>query len=185
MTLIAILDGHRLVIGNVGDSTGLIAGLRLLSQNLITVTLAEKGAESEAEQSKEDTKITSVAPPAPPAEKEEEEAAATAADGKSCSSQIPPEYVLISADHSPESPDEMYRIRKFRPCPLNSRKPELLMVYDPPSYSKVDCPDIFTIHEDGTADVNGVGKYYKVRSCLFVSLPLPLPLPLPLIVKTP
>ena len=71
-------------------------------------------------------------------------------------------YSVISAEHSPESPLEYDRMRNFRPCPERGEKySEMLFVYDAPSYSKYDCPDIFTVAKNGQLSVTNNGRYYK------------------------
>jgi hypothetical protein len=72
-------------------------------------------------------------------------------------------YTVISAEHSPETPSEYTRMRQFRPCPQRGGKfSEMLFVYDAPSYSKHDCPDVFKIKgEEATPVVTNNGRYYK------------------------
>jgi hypothetical protein len=165
VTIVVVLDGQQLVIANLGDSTGLLTGLKLPEGVLKEVDAAggqkdmPEGAAAAGDAAALGTaaKVES-SPPAPPGEAKE-------ANGLMSAEEIR----IISADHSPECPDEFYRIREFRPDPSNSHHTELLMVYDSPSRSKVDCPRIFNIDDEGRATALNVGKYYKVGvlSCCY------------------
>ena len=73
------------------------------------------------------------------------------------------EHTVLSAEHSPETPSEYTRMREFRPCPHRGTNfSEMLFVYDAPSYSKYDCPDVFRVEgETATPVVTNNGRYYK------------------------
>ena len=59
-------------------------------------------------------------------------------------------YHVLSAEHSPETPSEYVRMREQRPCPNRGGNfSEMLFVYDAPSYSKYDCPDVFHVQGNG------------------------------------
>jgi hypothetical protein len=156
VTIVVVLDGQKLVIANVGDSTCLLTGLKLPDGVLKEVDAAgglkdvAEGAAAAGDAAALGTAAKSSAPPAPPG----------GADGVAL---LPADEIrIISADHSPESPEEFYRIRQFRQDPSNAHETELLMVYDSPSRSKVDCPRVFAVDGTGSCTVNNVGKYYKV-----------------------
>lgn len=70
-------------------------------------------------------------------------------------------FLELSADHSPESAHEFYRMRSFRPCPHRLNQPELLFVYDTLSSSKLSCPPVFLVDSSGGATKTGRGSYYK------------------------
>jgi hypothetical protein len=68
----------------------------------------------------------------------------------------------MSADHSPESGDEFYRMRAARPSVADAARPELLFVYDTLTSSKISCPHIFRVDPGtGTATRTNKGSYYK------------------------
>jgi hypothetical protein len=69
--------------------------------------------------------------------------------------------VEVSADHSPESPDEYNRIAASNPSPDAPGKPELLFVYDTIAATKMSCPAIFAPNAKGQVVVTGAGTYYK------------------------
>ena len=152
-TVVVILDGRKVIIANVGDSTALLAGLQISPSHLVPVLAPVKTAVSQ------EPAVTAAQPPAPPPAKSELDA----------DQDLAP-LLVLSADHSPESPSEFYRIRGARPSSKNPTRPELLMVYDSPSSSKIDCPEIYTLDEDGQCAVTSCGKYYKVRLALGVDL---------------
>jgi len=90
-------------------------------------------------------------------------AAAIAAAGRSTSGQLgPPEDTLvITAEHSPESPSEFERLRAFRPRDGDAMQPALSVVYDAPSLDKSRCAPVFSLDANGTPTVTSKGKYYK------------------------
>lgn len=69
--------------------------------------------------------------------------------------------LIITSDHSPESPSEFERLRKFRPNELNPLQPALAVVYDVPNVEKTRCPPIFAIESDGSLRITNNGRYYK------------------------
>lgn len=52
-------------------------------------------------------------------------------------------YLLLTSEHSPESPYEFKRLRKFRSNPDSLLNPALLVIYDSPSYDKCHCFPVF------------------------------------------
>ena len=66
--------------------------------------------------------------------------------------------IIVSAEHSPESPEEFYRMRRFRARDSDSMQTSLHVVYDSPSVEKVLCPPVFFVDTDGTATVTNRGR---------------------------
>lgn len=69
--------------------------------------------------------------------------------------------LVITAEHSPESPSEFCRLRAFRSKPGDAMQPALAVVYDSPSVDKTKCAPVFSIDEAGVPTVLNKGKYYK------------------------
>ena len=69
--------------------------------------------------------------------------------------------IVITAEHSPESHAEFYRMRKFRCNDSDSKIPALHVVYDAPGQEKVRCPPVFAVSSDGAATITNNGTYYK------------------------
>ena len=69
--------------------------------------------------------------------------------------------LVITAEHSPESPSEFCRLRAFRPKPGDPRQPALAVVYDSPSADKTKCAPVFSLDGAGVPTVLNKGKYYK------------------------
>lgn len=69
--------------------------------------------------------------------------------------------LVVTAEHSPESPYEFYRLREFRARDEDSAQPALLVVYDSPSHEKARCNPVFQLNGQGQAEVTNAGKYYK------------------------
>jgi hypothetical protein len=67
--------------------------------------------------------------------------------------------IIVSAEHSPESPEEFHRMRRFRPRESDPKQTSLYVVYDSPSVEKVLCPPVFFVDSDGTATVTNRGRY--------------------------
>ena len=66
--------------------------------------------------------------------------------------------LVITAEHSPESPYEFYRLREFRHKEDDINQPSLLVVYDSPSHEKSRCNPVFNLDENGNANVTNNGK---------------------------
>ena len=66
--------------------------------------------------------------------------------------------LVITAEHSPESPYEFYRLREFRARETDPNQPSLLVVYDSPSHEKPRCNPVFEVDEAGQATVTNQGK---------------------------
>lgn len=69
--------------------------------------------------------------------------------------------IVITAEHSPESPYEFLRLRDFRPRVENPKHPALNIVYDSPSHEKAQCPPVFLLGINGHPIVTNKGSYYK------------------------
>lgn len=151
-TVIAVIDGRWAVVGNVGDSTGIVCGgkpqcMRNMSEwpslpplngkvngGLVVNTPARNNVDVDTAQYEMNNSIAGT-------------------------------WYEVSADHSPENVDEFYRIRKQRPHPGNPAYPELSFVYDSLSSSKARSPAIYECYEgtDGSVSLRKSerGSYYK------------------------
>jgi serine/threonine protein phosphatase PrpC len=67
----------------------------------------------------------------------------------------------ITAEHSPESVHEFYRLRAYRSRDADTTQPSLLIVYDAPSVEKARCNPVFELNGKGVPCVTNRGRYYK------------------------
>ncbi|CAM9130983.1 unnamed protein product [Chrysoparadoxa australica] len=133
-SLVAIVQGKKLVIANVGDSSAIMAAKDgILGQG----DLRQHSWWDDGGGEMDDLGTTGVA--------------------KSSDSQ----YLVLTADHSPESPREFKRMRNACPDPQNKHLPTLIVVYDSPSTNKLRCSPVFDVDTSGTPKVTGRGRYYK------------------------
>jgi serine/threonine protein phosphatase PrpC len=163
-TVLVVLDGRRIVVANVGDSTAIIAGL---------------GTAGALHSVKEWT-------PMPPHKPAGGSAPAGAARSLSSGPESAPaplpvtvavpdavasSYMELSADHSPESHTEFQRMQTFRPHGTLPHHPELLFVYDTLTSSKLSCPPIFDVDSrSGKTEKTERGSYYKNVRCEWATL---------------
>jgi serine/threonine protein phosphatase PrpC len=171
-TVAMILQGRRLLVANVGDSTAIVCGLDTAGDlkgveewtpmgGAATATAATTGSSSSSSASSSggtgSAAAASVsAPPALPI-------------------HLPPSiatsYMEVSADHSPESETEFMRMHKYRPHATSRHTPELLFVYDTLTASKLACPPIFDVHpHTGKCTKTERGSYYKNVRCEWATL---------------
>ena len=132
---IVALVGNYLYCANVGDSSvTLCTGTPISTTDLVEDVI--------------DLGITSLPggissdPPVPPADPTPEKA----------------NTIVFSAEHSPESVEEFYRMRRFRSRDTDSSQTALYVVYDSPSVEKILCPPVFFVDSDGTATVTNRGR---------------------------
>ena len=124
-----ILDGQRVVIGNVGDSSALLCGYggASLLRPLAEWESGEGGGSAKADGTEEkspdasqDDDMDGGGASKPDAEAGDK---ASSAKGESQPHTLEKDHVSadqfleLSADHSPESPEEFDRIRQQWPCP--------------------------------------------------------------------
>jgi hypothetical protein len=72
--------------------------------------------------------------------------------------------IVITAEHSPESPYEFLRLRDFRARVDNPRHPSLNIVYDSPAHEKAQCPPVFLLGLNGHPMVTNKGRFVFYRS---------------------
>lgn len=198
-TVLIVLDGRRLIVSNVGDSTAIISGLGAagklhpiedwvpatggssvglptgVSQGAGAAVGAGAGAGAPA------AALPAVTPlpvsygqvaGAPPTSS----CAYSAAAALSRASYVPvpaevaSSYMELSADHSPESHTEFLRMHRYRPCTAGEGRPELLFVYDTLTASKLSCPPIFEADGGGNLGKTERGSYYKNVRCEWATL---------------
>lgn len=166
-TVLIILDGRRVVVANVGDSTAIISGLGSTTGNLQNIT-----------------DWTPMPPHIPVAAAATGAARSAGSDGSAASTAISPlppvvpvpaevtsSYMELSADHSPESHSEFQRMHAFRPHSTLPHHPELLFVYDTLTSSKLSCPPIFDVDSrSGKTQKTERGSYYKNVRCEWATL---------------
>lgn len=130
-TVVVIIDGRRMVVANVGDSTAILCGTgeQALMRDISTWDSDVSAGATLSDVPGTEWKRSAV--------------------------------VQLSQDHSPESESEFKRMREFRPCPHRANHPELLFVYDTLSASKLSCPPIFVVGSDGSCTATNRGAYYK------------------------
>ena len=167
-TVAVILDGVRVVVANVGDSTAILCGVEAVDMPL------RPASEWEPLSGRTST----------------DDDVASAAGGGSVGGASSPSSAAnarapcfeLTRDHTPESVHEYERVAAFRPSRsspgsssgggtsgggADSRPvPELLFVYDSLTASKLSCPAVFEADPGGGLPrKTGRGTYYKnVRS---------------------
>lgn len=157
-TVLVVLDGRRVVVANVGDSTAIVVGL------------GSAGALRPVSEWVPIPPRSGAAPSSPAFA-----AAASAPPPLASYVPVPPavasSYMELSADHSPESPSEFARMHSFRPHGSLPYHPELLFVYDTLTSSKLSCPPIFEVDmRSGKAEKTERGSYYKNVRCEWATL---------------
>lgn len=68
--------------------------------------------------------------------------------------------MVITADHSPESPKEFVRMRNTHPSAESASRPAMMIVYDTQGPDKSQCPEVFRV-VDGKPEVTNNGRYWK------------------------
>jgi Protein phosphatase 2C len=134
---IVALVGTDLIIANVGDSSGtLCAPFPVLSRSLIAY-VGDSALDSSSEQfrSRFDDMTSEL------------DRDIVAGD-----------TLVLTAEHSPESPSEFYRLRSFRPREGDPHQPSLLVVYDSQTHDKLNCAPCFSLDESGAATITNKGK---------------------------
>ena len=66
--------------------------------------------------------------------------------------------IVVTAEHSPESPYEFLRLREFRPRIDNPKHPSLNIVYDSPAHEKAQCPPVFSLEQNDHPIVTNKGR---------------------------
>ncbi|KAA0150340.1 hypothetical protein FNF29_05352 [Cafeteria roenbergensis] len=141
-TVMVIYGGRRAVVANVGDSSALLCGGHATAHVMRAISTWPGSATAPAEAAPASAVVAR--PEANP-----EHAAG-------------PTQMEMSADHSPESDAEFFRMRDARPSLTDKSRPELLFVYDTLTSSKMSCPQIFHVDPStGRARRTNRGSYYK------------------------
>jgi hypothetical protein len=140
-SVVALVEGRRILVANVGDSSALLAlkGRTLLQSDLIQHSLWTDGGGV-------------MAPCAEPG---------TVGDPGVPRGPAVDQTLILTADHSPESLREFGRMRLTHPHPANPAAPHLVVVYDAPSTNKLKCAPVFELDAAGKPYVTGRGRYYK------------------------
>lgn len=122
-SICALVDGY-LYTANVGDSTGILCSTHpVLTKADVSVT-GDGAVSTEIRKKYTDSIIIDDS------------------DHKdNCTS------IIITAEHSPESPYEFLRLRDFRAKVDKPDLPALNVVYDSPAHEKAKCPQVFSIGE--------------------------------------
>lgn len=135
---IIVIKGTEMFIGNVGDSSAILCSTSpLLSSALVEyvsdAALAESSPLRQLRGSLHSQYLS--------------------VDNSSLSDTL-----VVTAEHSPESPYEFYRLREFRPREGDAMQPSLLVVYDSPSHEKSRCSPVFELDAEGKVQVTNMGK---------------------------
>ena len=140
-SIVALVEGRRILVANVGDSSALLAlrGRTLLQSDLVQHSLWPDGG--------------GIMHPCCEA--------GTVGDPASAHSPACDQVLILTADHSPESLREYGRMILTHPNPQNPQEPHLMVVYDAPSLNKVKCAPVFGVDPTGKPYVTGRGRYYK------------------------
>eukprot|EP00605_Chrysophyceae_sp_TOSAG23-4_P002207 GSChrysophyteH1.ASY1.ANO1.2437.1 assembled CDS len=136
---------NKCYIANVGDSTGILCGYRKCFTQPMVVPIGDSSKAGLLPLAEAEAAFTVGALAA-------SSAARLAASG---------DTVVLTADHSPECPNEFKRLRNFRPSEEDSRYPALKVVYDSPSGDKTCCPQVFHLDNSQEPHVSNQGQYYK------------------------
>jgi hypothetical protein len=178
-TIVVVLDARYVIVANVGDSTAILTGfdepaaLRPISEWKVSGSPISTGVTPAlipaaggdalpahiplAPSIADPSPHVMLAPSTSPAASAPEERASSHGLGLPEAQR----FLELSADHSPESASEFYRMRDFRRCPHRLNQPELLFVYDTLSSSKLSCPPVFVVDAAGVAAKTNRGSYYK------------------------
>eukprot|EP01029_Cantina_marsupialis_P026947 TRINITY_DN7393_c0_g1_i1.p1 TRINITY_DN7393_c0_g1~~TRINITY_DN7393_c0_g1_i1.p1 ORF type:complete len:454 (-),score=130.42 TRINITY_DN7393_c0_g1_i1:783-2144(-) len=133
-TVVAIIDGQKMISANCGDSGVLMCGVA----SPISCDFADSPPSTTPIECK----------PLPPSTFNE----------FSFSTSL---FTHLSADHSPESFSEFDRIRRFRHQMENGNIPEAMFVYDSMKVFKSRCKSIFETDVHGIPRKTNNGGYYK------------------------
>ena len=160
MLTIAVLNGTKLYIANVGDCAAqLCVNEPVLTHNMLKYEIDVATGKTDLE-----VEIDTTAGAA----------SGGAADGASVT-KTRLTHLALTRDHSPMSADEYRRVRKFRPSPTDPNKAELLFVYDEQDTPKPYCEPVFYVAEDGSLTVRDDVTYYCKNVCkeraTYVSVP--------------
>lgn len=66
--------------------------------------------------------------------------------------------LVLTAEHSPESPEEFIRMREFRCREGDPTQPSLLVVYDASTHDKSRCSPVFSLDRNGKPIVTNRGR---------------------------
>ncbi|KAG5188671.1 phosphatase 2C-like domain-containing protein [Tribonema minus] len=140
-SVVALVEGRRILVANVGDSAALLAmrGRALHQADLIQHSLWPEGGGV-------------MAPCTEPG---------TVGDATMPTGAFADQTLILTADHSPESVREYMRMRASHPHPHDVHAPHLAVVYDSPTPNKLRCQPVFELDAHGRPCVTGRGRYYK------------------------
>jgi len=137
-TLVAVI-GSRVYIGNVGDSSALLCAAHpCLGPGLLT-RLVDAADQPGLRDGDRDSKPGGPIPEAPLST-----------------------VLVLTAEHSPESPSEFRRLRRLFPRQGDASRPALAMVYDSCNsggQEKSPCNNVFEQDADGSPVVTNNGRY--------------------------
>jgi len=147
-SIVAIVK-NKCYVANVGDSSGIICGYHKVLNQAMMIPIGDAAKGGLLSASKDEENKDSMA------------MEATSANNNFVSGPQITDTVIITAEHSPECPDEFVRLRSFRANEQDPRFPSLSVVYDKPQVERSDCPPVFRLDEHGTPHVLNSGTYYK------------------------
>lgn len=139
-SIIAIV-GYKMYIANVGDSTGTLCS---------TMPILDRAKH-----------LKHVGDSATPPGLKADGTVAGGAEIAASKTPNPVDTMVITAEHSPESPYEFCRMRAFRCREGDPSQPSLHVVYDAPAQDKTRCSPVFEFDDAGNPISTNRGKYYK------------------------
>jgi serine/threonine protein phosphatase PrpC len=152
-TVVIVLDKHKVIIANVGDSTAIAVGVSSVGAVDSIDSWIERDVPATVEKNQQSSRSSSPSQP-------------SFETPKSQNSPVPSKarnsFLELSADHSPENHHEFSRICAIRPHPTSPNTPELQFVYDTLSNTKLQCPPIFHMNVSSNSyRKSDRGCYYK------------------------
>ncbi len=138
---IVVIVGNDMYVGNVGDSSAILCATQSIFNHTYIRHIIDAGLSS-------DSALVNMRGSTLSRYQQMNESDPTTQENT----------LVITAEHSPESPYEFYRLREFRSRENDITQPSLLVVYDSPSQEKSRCNPIFQLDADGKAQVTNQGK---------------------------
>ena len=172
-TVLVILDGHRVITANVGDSAALLCGID--NNNTFNLRSGDEWLPLSHVFSDDQTPLSTTMAIAVASESTNlsptPSEGGPSDNGNNGNASLSSSFTMeLTANHTPESEIEFLRTASVRPSrsglQIGGRiAPDLLFVYDSLSSSKSKCAPIFESTEEGLMRKTSKGSYYKnVRS---------------------
>lgn len=155
-SLVALV-GNALYIANVGDSTAVLCSAHPVLQKQMVRFEADAAMIPIVGSSAPSNLEHGSAVTLPGGSLVRDSAVMDANQSPSTGSKV----LVLSAEHSPESPYEFDRLRRYRPRDGDDSNPALFVVYDSPSHDKSHCQPVFDPSQGPLLQPSQRGSYYK------------------------